>query len=78
MPEIKTDVVLDTKGLHCPLPILKTKKAIDNLQIGQILKVIATDPGVKTDIPALLRRLGHELVEFKEDNGTYFFYIKKK
>ncbi|MBI5187970.1 MAG: sulfurtransferase TusA family protein [Nitrospirae bacterium] len=77
MSEIKADVILDTKGLNCPMPVLKTKKAIDSLQPGQILEVITTDPGAKADIPALLRRLGHELVDLKEDGGAFFFFIKK-
>lgn len=78
MTDIKADVVLDTKGLNCPLPVLKTKKAIDVLQSGQVLEVISTDPGSKSDITALLRRLGHELIYTKEDRGVIEFYIKKK
>ncbi|MEW6110320.1 MAG: sulfurtransferase TusA family protein [Nitrospirota bacterium] len=78
MSAIKADVVLDTKGMNCPMPVLKTKKAIDTLKAGEVLEVIATDPGSKSDIPALLKRLGHELVETKEDGGVIEFYIKKK
>jgi len=75
---MKADVVLDTKGLNCPMPVLKTKKAIDGLQPGQILEVISTDKGSISDIPALLKRLGHELMETKEEGGVIEFYIKKK
>ncbi len=71
------DVVLDTKGLNCPMPVLKTKKAIDGLQSGQVLEVISTDQGSKSDIPALLKRLGHELIQTKEEGGVIEFYIKK-
>ena len=78
MSEIKADVVLDTKGMNCPMPVLKTKKAIDGLSSGQILEVISTDKGSISDIPALLKRLGHELLETKEQGGTIEFYIKKK
>ena len=78
MSDIKADVVLDTKGMNCPMPVIKTKKAIDGLQSGQILEVISTDQGSKSDIPALLKRLGHELVQTKEDGGVIEFYIKKK
>lgn len=78
MSEIKPDVVLDTKGMNCPMPVLKTKKAIDGLQSGQVLEVISTDKGSISDIPALLKRLGHELLETKEDSGVIEFYIKKK
>lgn len=75
---IKADSVLDTKGMNCPMPVLKTKKAIDAIQSGQVLEVIATDQGAKSDIPALLQRLGHELIETKEEGGVIEFYIKKK
>lgn len=78
MGDIKADVVLDTKGMNCPMPVIKTKKAIDALQSGQILEVISTDQGSKSDIPALLKRLGHELIQTKEDGGVIEFYIKKK
>ncbi|GBE00686.1 sulfurtransferase TusA [bacterium BMS3Bbin06] len=78
MGDVKPDQTLDTKGLNCPMPVLKTKKALNSVQSGQILEVITTDPGSKSDIPALLRRLGHELVETKEDGGVISFYIKKK
>ncbi len=78
MGDIKADVVLDTKGMNCPMPVLKTKKAIDALQAGQVLEVISTDAGSKSDIPALLKRLGHELVGTKEEGNVFEFYIKKK
>ncbi|RMG01954.1 MAG: sulfurtransferase TusA family protein [Nitrospirae bacterium] len=78
MSEIKPDQTLDTKGMNCPMPVLKTKKALDTIEPGQILEVLTTDPGSKSDIPALLDRLGHELVETKEDGGVITFYIKKK
>ncbi|HEB75199.1 MAG TPA: sulfurtransferase TusA family protein [Nitrospirae bacterium] len=78
MPEAKADQVLDTKGLNCPMPVLKTKKALDGIESGQVLEVIATDPGSKSDIPALLKRLGHELVETREEGGVISFLIRKK
>ena len=78
MSEYKPDVVLDTKGMNCPMPVLKTKKAIDALPSGQILEVISTDQGSKSDIPAMMNRLGHEILETKEDGGVIEFYIKKK
>ena len=77
MSSVKADVVLDTKGMNCPMPVLKTKKAIDGLQSGQVLEVISTDAGSKSDIPALLKRLGHELVETKEEGGVIEFYNRK-
>lgn len=78
MSDIKADQVLDTKGMNCPMPVLKTKKALDTIDSGQVLEVIATDPGSKSDIPALLKRLGHELVETEESGNEFTFYIRKK
>lgn len=78
MSAVKADIVLDTKGMNCPMPVLKTKKAIDTLQSGQVLEVLSTDQGSKSDIPALLKRLGHELMETKEEGGVIEFYIRKK
>lgn len=76
-----TDIVynqeLDCKGLNCPLPILKTKKAIDTLDSGQVLKMEATDPGAISDMNAWTRRTGNELISHSEDSGIYTFYIKK-
>ena len=69
--------ILDTKGLNCPLPILKAKKAINGLTAGDILQVLATDPGSVKDFEAFCRATGHELVESGEDAGVYSFLIKK-
>ena len=69
--------VFDYTGLKCPMPVLKTKKEIKKLSSGQVIKVIADDVGAKKDIPALLNKLGDELVELKEDNGNLVFTIKK-
>ena len=75
---MKADVVLDVKGLHCPMPVIKTKKAIDGMRTGQVLEVISTDPGTKSDISVLLGRLGHELLQVNEEGGIAEFYIEKK
>jgi len=78
MLEMKAaDVILDVKGLTCPMPVLKTKKALERMGSGQTLEVIATDPASKGDIPAILGRLGHELVETRESEGVFSFLIKK-
>jgi tRNA 2-thiouridine synthesizing protein A len=77
MADIKADQVLDTKGLNCPMPVLKTKKALDGIESGKVLEVISTDAGSKSDIPALLSRLGHELLETKENGNVISFFIKK-
>ncbi|MCW8836400.1 MAG: sulfurtransferase TusA family protein [Rhodospirillales bacterium] len=68
---------LDTKGLNCPLPILKAKKAIKDLAAGDTLKVIATDPGSVKDFEAFCRSTGNELLESNDDGGVYTFMIKK-
>lgn len=77
MVEIRVDSVIDCKGLNCPMPVLKVKKAVDSLQIGQILKVEATDPGTKADIPAWAKRTGNELLSMSEEGSTFIFYVKK-
>lgn len=73
----KIDVELDCKGLNCPMPVLKTKKAIDGMQVGQVLKMVSTDAGSKADVSALIRRTGHELLETQEQGKEFTFIIKK-
>lgn len=68
---------LDCRGLNCPLPILKTKKAIDTIEVGQVLKMISTDPGSIPDVAAFSRRTGHQIVEQSEGNGEYIFWIRR-
>lgn len=75
--DIKFDQVLDAKGLSCPLPILKTKKAVESLSKGQVLKVEATDPGSKNDMTSWAKRTGNEILKLEEASGTFIFYIKK-
>ncbi len=72
------DKELDARGLSCPLPILKTKKTLNDLASGQILKVVATDPGSIKDMQAFANQTGHALLSSAEDNKTYIFYLKKK
>ncbi len=74
---ITPDQTLDCSGLACPMPILKTRKAVDSLQIGQILKMIATDPGSVSDMDAWTQKTGHQLVASEQEGGKYIFYIKK-
>jgi tRNA 2-thiouridine synthesizing protein A len=69
---------LDVKGLNCPLPILRTKKALADMDTGQVLRVLATDPGSLKDFPAFARQTGNELLAQKEDNRVYEFYLKRK
>ena len=74
---VSVDQRLDCTGLNCPLPILKTKKALDGMAAGQVLEMTATDPGSKPDMEAFARRTGHELIEAKEAGGVFTFYIRK-
>ncbi|EDL64227.1 sulfurtransferase TusA family protein [Bacillus sp. SG-1] len=69
--------VLDAKGLACPMPIVKTKKAINELQSGDVLEIHATDKGAKSDLTAWAKSGGHELVKHEEDNDVFKFWIKK-
>ena len=69
---------LDVKGMLCPIPVLKAKQAISQVPIGGILEVIATDPAAKQDIPAWVRRAGHDMVSTEEENETFKFYVKRK
>jgi tRNA 2-thiouridine synthesizing protein A len=72
------DETLDCSGLSCPMPILKTKKAVDKMESGQVLKMIATDPGSLPDVQAWASKTGNELLGHEEESGTFTFYIKKK
>jgi tRNA 2-thiouridine synthesizing protein A len=72
------DKELDARGLSCPLPILKTKKSLAEIASGQVLKVVATDPGSIKDMQAFANQTGNELLSSSEENKTYIFYMKKK
>lgn len=74
---MNTDKILDAKGLACPMPIVKTKKAIQELEAGQILEVHATDKGAKSDLAAWTKSGGHELVQDTEEDGVLKFWIRK-
>ncbi|MDO8283010.1 MAG: sulfurtransferase TusA family protein [Thermodesulfovibrionia bacterium] len=71
------DRIVDCKGLNCPMPVIKTKKAIEEMQPGQIIRVEATDKGSLNDMPAFAKRTGNEIIGSSEENGVYIFYIKK-
>jgi len=71
------DALLDAKGLNCPLPILRAKKAISDLTSGQVLKIIATDPGSVKDFEAFCKQTGNTLISSAEAGGAFEFMIKK-
>lgn len=68
---------LDTKGLSCPLPILRAKKAIGEMAAGEVLRVLATDPGAVKDFEAFCRQTGNELLQSGETDGAFAFLIRK-
>ncbi|OIP83412.1 MAG: SirA family protein [Rhodobacterales bacterium CG2_30_65_12] len=70
------DQVLDAKGLNCPLPILKTKKALKGMTSGQVLEVMATDPGSIADMTAFCNQTGNELMSQSNEGDVYTFEIK--
>ena len=69
--------VLDTKGLNCPLPILRAKKALQSLEGGNTLEILSTDPGSVADFAAFCRTTGNELLEQNEADGIYTYLIRK-
>jgi tRNA 2-thiouridine synthesizing protein A len=75
---IKEDQVLDCSGMLCPMPVVKTSKAIKELQSGQILKMIATDPGAPPDMEAWSRQTGNELLRSLTEDGKFVFFLRKK
>jgi tRNA 2-thiouridine synthesizing protein A len=72
------DKELDTRGLNCPLPILRTKKALSDLQSGQVLRVLATDPGSVKDFQAFSKQTGNELLSSDSVKNEFIFLMKKK
>ena len=71
------DQELDASGLNCPLPILRAKKSLSGMSAGQVLHIIATDPGSVKDFEAFAKQTGNELMESIEDGGKFKFLIKK-
>jgi len=69
---------VDTRGLNCPLPILKAKKALAELQAGDLLKVLSTDPGSMRDFQAFARQTGHELLEQQTVGDEFIHYLRRR
>ena len=69
---------LDTRGLNCPLPILKAKKALSDMRSGEVLKVVSTDPGSMRDFQAFARQTGNELVEQASSNDEFIHYLRRR
>ena len=71
------DKTLDCSGMLCPMPVVKTAMAIKTLQTGQILKMIATDPGSPPDIAAWAQQTGHALLDSHQEGNKYIFFIRR-
>ena len=78
LKEIKADNSLDARGLGCPMPLLKAKKAFEALSSGQVLEIVGTDPGSKNDFPNWAERTGNQYLGVVEEGDHYKFYMKKK
>ncbi len=74
----QADREVDARGLNCPLPILRTKKALNDMASGQIIRILATDPASVRDFQAFARQTGNVLVEHGESDGAFFFVMKRK
>lgn len=72
------DKELDVRGLNCPMPILKTKKALGDMAVGTVLKIVATDPDTKKDFSAFSKQTGNEIVSSSEAGGEFVYFVKKK
>ena len=72
------DKELDARGLNCPLPILRAKKALTDMTGGQVLRILSTDPGSVTDFQAFAKQTGNELLASAENNKEFEFYLKRK
>jgi len=77
MVDVTPDVTIDLKGLSCPMPILKIKKQLKDMNSGQVLLALGTDPGTRNDIGRTCKKDGHELLGIDEEGGVFKFYIKK-
>ena len=78
MAEITYDLLIDVKGLTCPLPLLRTKQKLGEMRSGQVLKVIATDDNTKISFTAYLKNSGDELLKMEENRDELHHYIRKK
>lgn len=74
---IKVDKVMDLKGLPCPMPVVKVSKGIKEVEVGQVIEAISSDPGSLTDIPAWARTSGNEILKTEQDGQFIKFYIKR-
>ncbi|MBI3177510.1 MAG: sulfurtransferase TusA family protein [Chloroflexi bacterium] len=74
---LQEDKVLDCSGMLCPVPVISTSKAIKEMQVGQVLKMISTDPGAPPDMVAWARQTGNELLDSHQEGKVYIFYFRR-
>jgi tRNA 2-thiouridine synthesizing protein A len=74
---VEAQLVVDAKGLNCPLPIIKAKKGVESVAVGEVVEVVCTDPGSVRDFQAWTKSTGHRLLEHREEGGVYFFFIER-
>ena len=72
------DKELDARGMNCPLPILRTRKMLNEMTSGQVLRIVATDPGSVKDMEAFAKQTGNPLVSHEQQGAEYVFYMRKK
>lgn len=75
---IKVDNVMDLKGLPCPMPVVKVSKGIKEVEVGQVIEVLTTDPGALVDFPAWAKTSGNEIVDTVQEDGLIRIYVKRK
>ena len=75
--ELNVDIEIDLSGLQCPMPLLKTKLALNNMESRQILKVVATDHGSEKDFQLFVSQSDHQILDFQKDEAVYFYWIQK-
>jgi len=75
---LQHDLEVDARGLNCPLPILRTKKALNGMQSGQLIQILATDPASVRDFQAFAKQTGNELVEHGERDGAFWFVLRRR
>ncbi len=74
---INANKVLDCSGMLCPIPVIKTSKAIKQIEVGQVLKMIATDPGAPPDMAAWTKNTGHEMLDSHQEGDAYIFHFRR-
>jgi tRNA 2-thiouridine synthesizing protein A len=78
MEALKADLVLDCKGILCPMPVIRISQAIKKIGVGQVVEMLTTDPGSVPDMEAWTKQTGHELLARHEADGVYTFFIRRR